>query len=133
MKRPDPGFSLIELMIALMVIGILAAIVFPSYQSYIRKSHRADAKSHLMNLAQAQQQYLMDAHAYATTSAALNVTTPSSLSGYYTITEPFTVGATPPTFSISAAPTGDQVDDSCGTLTIQSDGTKTSSSGSNCW
>ncbi len=127
------GFTLIELMVAVVVIGILVAVAWPSYQDSVRKSHRADAQALLMDLAQQEQRYFLDARSYADL-ATLNPTIPPSVSSYYgtpAITIP--AGATPPTFSISISPTGSQAGDSCGTLTIDSAGNKTSSSGSNCW
>jgi type IV pilus assembly protein PilE len=47
------GFTLIELMIVVAVIGILAAIAYPSYQNYVLRAHRADAQAEMMALAQA--------------------------------------------------------------------------------
>ncbi|HEX8963610.1 MAG TPA: type IV pilin protein [Rhodocyclaceae bacterium] len=129
------GFTLIELLVAVVVVGILAAVAWPSYQDSMRKSHRADAQALLMDIAQQEQRYFLDARAYAP-MATLNPTIPTSVSNYYdtpVVTIP--AGATPPTFSISIAPTatGSQAGDSCGTLTLDSSGNKTSSSGSNCW
>lgn len=121
MKKPA-GFSLIELLIVVVIIGVLAAIAFPSYQSYMMKGKRSSAQAHLMDIAQRQQQYLLDARSYAPDLATLNLTTPSNVSTYYTIT--FTVAAgTPPSFTITATPIGTQVTD--GTLTINSAGVKT--------
>lgn len=127
------GFTLVELMIAVMVVGILAAVAWPSFQDSVRKGHRADAQAFLMELAQQEQRYLLDARAYANSLAALSASVPASVASHYQ-SPVFTVTAgTPPTFSISITPTGSQASDSCGTLTIDQAGNKTSSSGSNCW
>lgn len=134
--RPLPraaGFTLIELMIVVVIVAILAAIAMPSYQNHIRKAHRAAAESYLMDLAQRQQQYFIDNRAYAGDAATLGyTTTPPEVAPYYTITVTPDAGP-PPTYALKATPTGDQANDSCGTLNINSAGAKSSSSGSNCW
>jgi type IV pilus assembly protein PilE len=127
------GFTLIELMIAAAIVAILAGVAWPSYQEYVRRGNRTEAQSVLMDLAQKEQQYFLDARSYATTLTALNATVPASVSSNYAAPV-FTVSAgTPPSFSISMTPSGNQANDSCGTLTIDSAGNKTSSSGSRCW
>lgn len=131
LKMRAAGFSLIELMIAVVIMGILAAVALPTYRDYIRKGHRADAQGHLMDLAQQEQRYFLDARSYASTVAGLGTTTPTSVSEYYTIG--ITLAASPPSFSISAVPKSTQAADSCGTLTITSAGVKSSSAGTNCW
>ena len=118
------GFSLIELMIVVAVIGILAAIAYPSYQDYLRRGHRADAQAYLMDIAQRQQQYFTDNRSYASTVAALNSTVPTNVSSYYTIA--VATGSTPPSFTITATATGSQLSD--GDLTIDNTGTRTPSS-----
>lgn len=133
MKRPLLGFSLIELMIALVIVGILASVAMPSYQSYMRKGRRADVQQFMLNLSQLNQRYFMDNRAYTSTVATL-ASPPSNISSYYTVTITVDNGP-PPTFSISAAPVGGSVQagDTCGTLTLTSANVKSSSSGSNCW
>lgn len=125
------GFTLIEVMIVVAIVAILAAVAYPSYISYLRRGHRVDTEQQLMTLAQLNQQRFLDTRAYTSTVGDL-ATVPSSISTYYTFT--ITLDAGPPAgFSIAAAPQGSQVNDSCGTLTITSSGSKTSSSGTNCW
>lgn len=131
MKRTGLGFSLIELMIAVAIVGILAAVAFPSYQQYLRKGARAEAQSHMMDIAGRQGQFLIDNRAYAATVGELSVTTPASVSSKYTIA--IATAATPPTFTITATPTGDQAHDTCRILTLDSSGAKTASGPGTCW
>ena len=132
------GFTLIELMIAVVVIGILAAIALPNYQEYVRKSRRGDAQSFLADLVVRQQQYLLATRSYATsvTNAAnaggLGVAIPANVSNYYTVTIA-TNNAAPPSYVISAAPTGTQATEPCGTLKITETGTKTVTGSGKCW
>ena len=116
------GFTLIELMITVAIVGILAAVVYPSYQNAMIKSRRAAAQAALSDIAQRQQQFLLDNRSYAGTTAALKVTLPSDVSGFYdvTIAAP---AVTPPTFTATATPKGRQVSD--GPLSINNAGVKT--------
>lgn len=122
---------MIELMIAVAVVGILVAIVYPSYQTQIRKSHRTEAQSALMNVAGRQQQFLLDTRSYAATLADLGVTVPPDVSRHYSISLAVANEANlPPTFTVTAQPLGDQTADSCATLTVNQAGIKTPAS---CW
>lgn len=82
----NKGFTLVELMVAVAILGILASIVLPSYQDYLRKGRRSAAQSVLMDVAQKQQQYLLDSRSYASDLSTLNITVPSDVSKYYAIT-----------------------------------------------
>jgi type IV pilus assembly protein PilE len=84
--RPDGrGFTLTELLIVVVVVAILAMIALPAYENELRRSRRAAAEAHLLDIAQRQQQYLLDVRGYAPTVAALGVTTPADVAAYYTI------------------------------------------------
>ncbi|WP_153109276.1 type IV pilin protein [Propionivibrio limicola] len=117
------GFTLIELMIVVAIVGILASIAYPSYQEYVRRGHRADAQAYLMDVAQRQQQYFTDNRSYAGDVATLNAAAPSSITPYYTIA--IVTGATPPSFSVTATAIGTQLAD--GNLSIDNTGAKTPS------
>ena len=101
------GFTLIELMIAVVVVGILAAIAFPSFMDSIRKSRRSEAFTALNNVQQAQERFRSNNNAYTSnlTSSPTDSTTPglgltsSTPSGYYTIA---ITNAGPNTYTITA-------------------------------
>lgn len=129
---PMRGFTLIELMIVVAIVGILATIAFPSYQSYVRKGNRGAAQAFMMDVAARQGQYLIDNRAYAASLAELSITPPARVATSYTVTTT-SPGTNPPSFAVTAVPQGDQVSETCGTLTLGSDGSKTASGSGSCW
>lgn len=132
------GFTLIEVMITVAIVAILSSVAYPSYLKYIARSKRSAAQGFMMEVAAAQQRYLLDARQYTQTlgSGGLALSAPSTISGVYNITlaataTTFTVTATPPAGSSQA-----RNDTECGTLTVNEQGTQ-SASGSGgvaaCW
>lgn len=145
------GFTLIELMITVAVVGILAAVAYPSYTQYIVRANRSAAQSFMFSVNNKQEQYMLDSRSYAggaTALADLSLTVPVEVSSKYTIsvacTMPTAVGnctalAGAPTYLITGTPIGVQLrnDTKCGTLTLSNLGVKTESgtaaSFSDCW
>lgn len=121
------GFTLIELMIVVAIVGILAAIALPSYQDSVRKGRRGDAKGELMRLAQAEEKWRVTNTSYGSLANIGGAAT----SSYYN----FAVSSnTATSFTITATPTttGGQNQDTCATLTIAQGGTITSSAPTAC-
>jgi type IV pilus assembly protein PilE len=128
------GMSLIELMVAVAIVAILFSIAVPSYALFMKKSRRGDTESMLMDIAQREQQYLMDVRAYAPDVATLNTTIPADVSAYYTIqicqtTVPCAApGGTPPACAIIATPIVGTAQAGDYTLTLDNTGAKTPTS-----
>ncbi len=106
-KWKNAGFTLIELMIVVAIIGILAAIAYPAYTDHVKRAKRSATQQYLMNIANRQEQYRLDARTYGTL-AQLGLSSPDDVTGYYTVTignlaaSTFTVTATPVAGSMMA-------------------------------
>lgn len=120
-RRRMSGFSLMELMIVVAIMGILAAIAVPAYNDYLIKANRTAAKTFLLSIANKQEQYLLDQRSYASTVAALGLTAPPETSGKYTFAIS-NVANSPPTYTATATAVGSQASD--GNLTIDQSGAK---------
>lgn len=120
------GFTLIELMVVVAIIGILAAIVYPSYVQYVTKSNRSAAESFLLSVSNKQEQYVLDARQYAATLSALSLVTPTDVARNYSITVAANNAATPPSYTITATPINTQLanDTKCANLTLDQNGVK---------
>jgi type IV pilus assembly protein PilE len=132
MNRPRPsrhliqrarGFTLIELLVTVAIIGILAAIAFPAYGKYVVRSNRAAAQSYLMDLAQAEAQFMADSRSYAEL-ADLHVAAPRAVTEKYTVAITLVEGP-PPGFTITATPIAGTNQASDGALTINNAGART--------
>lgn len=121
------GFTLIELMIVVVLIGVIAAIALPAYQGYTERARRAEAKSGLLELQLQQEKYRANNPTYA---AAASLALPSSDFYNFTVSNPTAIG-----YELTAVPTGSQTGDDCGTFAMDEDGEDHSGSyaGPNCW
>jgi type IV pilus assembly protein PilE len=131
------GFTLIELMIAVAIIGVLAGIGYPSYLKYVARGNRSAAQGFMLEVTSRQERYLLDARQYAPDLATLGMTVPDTVSTNYGVTIT-NVTAAPPGYVVQAAPVGNQAtnDANCGTLTIDSTGAKGASGPggvASCW
>ena len=150
------GFTLVELIVAMVILSILAAIAIPSYSQYVLKSHRTEAKAALMDAASLEERYFSTSNLYTQNPIQLGygvAATPVPVgTGYYIISIinafPPTVptaavpGGTPATFNITAVPAPGSMqvkDTACASFTIDSTGKQTAlNSGgidntANCW
>ena len=126
------GFTLIELMIVVAVISILGAIAYPSYTKYTARARRSDAQQLMQEISLKQGQYILDARSYTTTlgAAGLNINrqgwtcTTTCTNAYYTVSAAMVMTATPPTYTITAAPVSGSVVENDGTLTLDSTGAR---------
>ncbi|MGI4847915.1 MAG: type IV pilin protein [Janthinobacterium lividum] len=137
-KRRQRGFTLIELMIVVVIVGILAAVALPNYNEYVRRGRRSDAMSALTSGAQALERYYTENMSYnvpVTPSTLRTALVPAtSTGGFYTIAWS-NVSAT--TWTLTATPVvgSAQANDKCGSFSLTNTGVKgvSASTVANCW
>jgi type IV pilus assembly protein PilE len=116
------GFSLIELMVAVAIVGILVAIAYPSYVEQVRRSQRADAQTVLMEGAQFMQRWYAAKNSYSGADAKLPYTrSPKDGTQRYTISVEVPEDD-PQSFTLTAAPSA--TDAKCGNFTLTHTGQK---------
>jgi type IV pilus assembly protein PilE len=123
-KKPARGFTLIELMMVVVIVGVLTLIAYPAYQSFTVKANRAEAKSYLMDVAQKQQLYFSDTRTYAADEVELNSTASERVTSNYAVTFDITTMPLPPVFAIIATPKDGTRQAGDGVLSIQDTGAK---------
>jgi type IV pilus assembly protein PilE len=123
------GFTAIELVIVMAIVGILSVIAFTSYLSEMRRSARADLQALATSVATRQSQFLVDRRRYAESLATLGMSVPPSLSGKYTLTL-VAVNDPAPRFTLTAVAIGNQAHDKCPTLPLDNAGNRTPAE---CW
>jgi type IV pilus assembly protein PilE len=144
LKRAGSGFTLIEVMIVVAIVSILAAIAYPSYLEFIRKSRRAEARAQLMEAVQYMQRFYSQNDRFDRAIGAKDdMTLPDALArvprqGAQTYTISF-VSRSASAFFLQAVPDGSMNGDRCGTLQIdnagrrQIAGAKTGVTVDDCW
>ena len=122
------GFTLIEVMIVVAIVGILAAIAYPSYMEHIRKGNRADAEASLMQLSQFMERYYTGIGRYSKTAGGTDM--PDSPAPPFPTGTPYTfsitVNSAGTSYTATATPNspGVMANDKCGNLTLTNTGLK---------
>ena len=122
------GFTLIELMIVVAIIGILATVAYPSYQNYVRKGNRSAAQSFMMEVAQRQQQRLISSRSYAQDLGDLGLVLPGDVASFYTVASNLGVpSASDPSqgFNLQLTPISSSMQSGDGALCLTNTGSRT--------
>ena len=152
MKQTQLGFTLMELMVTVAIMGILSSIAIPSYQDSVKKSRRADVEAVLLGIANSMERHFTEKNNYCdvgggagsavtgcgtaaldTGAPSVDYTIPTETASFYTVT---ISAATSSSYTLKAAPAGAQTGDKCGDLTLKHTGEKnisTSVNLSECW
>ena len=131
-RRAPRGVTLIELMVAVVVVGILASIALPSFQNSVRKARRADAVDGASAVLQAQERWRANNTTYTATTSNLGVssTTPG---GYYTMA---LAGHTATAYTLTFTPVsanGQSSDTGCSSMTVTVASGNPTYAPSACW
>ena len=128
MRRNSKGFSLIELVIVLAILGILMAIAVPMYNQYRRRANRAEGRATLVEAAQIAERFFVRNNTYVGADGGGNIPAQSPHRLYAIAFN----APTATTFTITATPQGGQTGDECGQLTINQAGARGAAQ-DGCW
>jgi type IV pilus assembly protein PilE len=142
MRTRMKGFTLIEVLIVVAIIGILTAIAIPAYRQYVVRAARHQAEATMLNLSQMEERYYSNNYTYYAVSAPAPAPEPNGWSNFsgdgmsarkYDII--VSVPSPPTSYGITATPSNGFTDPTCGNLTLDNMGLKGSSAGtvSTCW
>jgi type IV pilus assembly protein PilE len=142
--KPNAGFTLVELMITVAIVAILGGIAYPSYQAYIKRATRAEARAVVLDIAQKQERYYSSNNSYLailapTTAAPTGWQNWSGGTGMtsrkYDVSVALGGGGT--SYTITAAPANGFTDADCGTYTLTSANVRDNSGNTrpsvDCW
>lgn len=116
------GFTLLEVLVTVVIVGILALIAYPSYLSQVQKSRRAEGKSAVLAAAVQMERYFTERNTYATATLGVNGVYPGQTEhGYYSLA---LSGLGVNDYTLTAVPAGIQAGDPCGNLTYTAQGVK---------
>jgi type IV pilus assembly protein PilE len=139
-KSVNRGFTLIEILIVVAIMGVLAAIALPAYQNSVIRSNRAEAKNEILQVAAEQERYFSSFNTYATDATPLNAPvvpgrTRTTTNGLYQIAVAAGASGIASSFVATATAQGDQTADTCATYTITQTGVRgaTGDTVDECW
>ncbi len=136
-RHRQRGVTLMELMIVVLIVGILAAVGYPSYREYSMRSARSEGRSALLAVASRQEQFFLDNKAYADDLADLGMPGNTEHDKYQITVDAETADCPILScYALTATPLGRQLDDTvCGNLTLNSNGTRsaTGDEPAGCW
>jgi type IV pilus assembly protein PilE len=129
-KRPQRGFTLIELMITVAIVAILAAVAYPSYTKYVQRGYRSEGIAMLNDAAARMERFYAQSNVYkiGTDLTKIGITSNLSQTGKYQLS----AASSDTSYTLTVTPQGAQASDTCGTMTVNQAGAKTPTT-PECW